>query len=303
MTDKPVKSIALEFPSLDEAQPIQAGTVQEPSSREAPTNTGLEPPPNFDTRRQSIALPSSFAFYDFKTAFLRFLTPRDQFSLYRGQVNKTVRNTVEVVSACMHQDAYKLTIGDFHYVLYELRIHSYTKAPMTVSWICTADQHLLDVEAKKKTPESVQQRSRLTSSDLVITQLTPERIEEAEALRASILEEFKFHVRPTLVADWVTSVETLEEQPIEDRAVIEYMDGYATLLDDRHGTLAERRELIVNAESPDLLSDLDRYSELTDHGVSEFFNVKCKECGTTERVRHALDVPHFFPVSQARDST
>lgn len=296
---------ALIFPESDTTLAgTPTGTVQAPTQSTAENPNGLKPHPTFDSRYQSVQLPSSFYFYEFKTIFVRGITIRDQLNLYSGHVKATMRNIIEVVSNCTQQDAYALTVGDLYFIMYELRMRSFTKAPLKVQWVCTADTHLKSVEDKTVSADTLQQINTVKSSDLTVNQITEDKWAEIQQVAQTILDDHNIHVKTVMVRDWVESVEVLEDEEEADRAILDFIHKYALVLDgEYHGTLAERRELLVNFENPDLLSDLDLYISLIDHGVEERFNVTCKECGTKDTVKLSLDVPHFFPVSETKRHT
>lgn len=315
-------------PNGSTSGPVPSATVTShgtdaTTSDQPPSLTELRftAPPNFDSRYLPISLPSSFHFYpSYKDAFTRLLTAQDQFALYRGYVNENARNTVAVVSSCMCINANMLTVGDLWFVMYQLRLLSYRKAPLTVDWVCTSEDHLRrihegtpegqkDMTAEQRiaanaaalSKETLNQRSSISKSNLNVVEL--KQSAELEELRETIRSDYGWEVNPLLVCDWLQSVDDQEALPVDERETLAFLDSYAGLLNyTKHGTLMERRALIEQAD-PDALADLDLFKEYTAHGVREEFTVTCKECGAVEQVKYQLNVPHFFPVSQTPKST
>lgn len=290
---------ALTFPESDTRDiSTNNGNVTAPPKTESQPH-GLTPPPNFDSRYQSIALPSSFLFYPFKNLHMRLLSVRDQFALYAGQVKGSTRATVDVVSSCINSSAYDLTVGDFYYILYELRLRSYTRAPLTVTWTCTADKHLKMIDESQIDGMTLEQVSTVNRSDMIVSQISADRYVDIKAMEDRIFAEYGLRIEPVRVGSWVEATESLADESPEDRAVVTFFDKYALSLSAQHGSIKDRRELIVNSV-PDLLSELDLYIDMVDHGVTEKFHVKCKECGTPETVTLSLDVPQFFPKAEPK---
>jgi hypothetical protein len=93
-------------------------------------------------------------------------------------------------------------------------------------------------------------------------------------------------------------LEALNEEYIvaDDERSFSYR--YAALLGTEHGESLQQRVEWLNQQDPDLLVDLERALEISDHGVNESWEVKCQECGASTTVTQSLDALTFLPSLQ-----
>jgi hypothetical protein len=86
--------------------------------------------------------------------------------------------------------------------------------------------------------------------------------------------------------------ETTEEQL--------FLLGYAGFLKSAEGQANIKEKLQAVADmTPDDISEFDEYiKRVSDYGVAEYANVKCKECGASVRVKISLDALTFLPGSR-----
>lgn len=93
-------------------------------------------PPNdqLDSRYIRIQMLSGCIFYDFKEVFIRPLDLQDLSQIYVAVTEENMSILIDVIDRCLSVNARKLTLPDFKYVMYWLRINSYPKSPFTIEW-------------------------------------------------------------------------------------------------------------------------------------------------------------------------
>ncbi len=192
------------------------------------------------------------------------------------------------------------------------------------------EQTTVPIEAKSLRNLLTVNRSNLTTQEI-------NNARYAE-LRTQLLTEYGVHIRPQSLVDFISAQdedEALESQrkdnvkqrqdaanvaaesgdvdavlhvnreleQVEQDNMVEdearsFSYRYAALLGSEHGeTLAERVSWL-DKQSPDLLVDLEEALEVTDHGVTESWTVKCMECGASATVNQSLDALTFLPSLQ-----
>ena len=91
--------------------------------------------------------------------------------------------------------------------------------------------------------------------------------------------------------------EMAEEDIVEDEEQA-FMHRYAALLSPIYGVKLDDRAEYLNSMDPDLLVDLERFLEVSEHGVRESWKVQCKGCGAKRTVEQSLDALTFLPSLQ-----
>lgn len=119
------------------------------------------PEPKKDPRlehkfREIDGLPSNYLYYDFKALRIRPFVWQDQIDLAVCRGSGNLRFMLEVIGRCIDQPLQKLTLGDFAYICYWLRLNSYTKSPVVVTWKCASCAHENTTKLHHKTTEIVE---------------------------------------------------------------------------------------------------------------------------------------------------
>ena len=104
---------------------------------------------NMDTKFVSISLPSNFVFYPFKTLSIKPIGLNQQRKLSRGLSTGSMKTVVETINTCIDQDIYQLTIGDFWFLMFWLRINSFKKSTWKISFTCDSPRHLDAISNKE----------------------------------------------------------------------------------------------------------------------------------------------------------
>lgn len=99
----------------------------------------LYPLPEVDARYVDIGdLPTGFAPYEFKRLYVREFSVAELKLLYQGMHSRVrpIEHTFRAIQRCISVPVLDLTDGDLEFVMAWLRLHSYPKAPLQVSWTC-----------------------------------------------------------------------------------------------------------------------------------------------------------------------
>lgn len=258
-----------------------------------------------DARYFSLQLPSNFVFYPFKHLTASLITGVQQMKFSKASAEDSTRYTVEAVTSALGDgvNAADLTLRDFFYVMYWLRLASYTKFDFNHVAVCRNPEHMEKIVKKTLPPSSLKSVFVLKHTELREKQFQPFEVDEA-------IRESGLQVGPARMHDVITMSEydpgTKEApNPLWDEIVF-YGDlaSYLTPVQthpkwDATGkqepmTLEQRMDL-VKKMSGDLIRALKEYrTKIDDYGVSEFINVKCKGCGAVVRTEVRISASDFL---------
>lgn len=258
--------------------------------------------PTSEEEAVPIALPSGYAFYDFKDLYIRPLKGRHMAKLSRAREEGSTLYTVEVVSAVLstpqgHTNlAFQLTVPDFYYVLYWLRLNSFTKTAFMHKTSCTNEEHIKAVAEGKLLQDTLKIGEIINRAAMKETLLTSVPNKEAYAL------EFPgIGVRVCTMQDALEMTEDADFVSEEFRYAAEiacYLDVPDIRTETGSSRKASLRERIayVDEMSPDDIQTIKAYERaVTNYGIEETINVTCKHCGTKRIDPIVLDAHSFFP--------
>lgn len=124
--------------TLQEANQV-VFTVDEDEDTELPV--GIKDPRLEASFRTIDGLPSNYRYYDFKSLRIRPFVWADVRDLGIARSANRMQFLLEVVSRCIDVPLGDLTLGDFIYICYWLRLNSYPKSPVIVTWSCRKCKH------------------------------------------------------------------------------------------------------------------------------------------------------------------
>lgn len=281
-----------------------------------------------DSEGTSLALPSRFAFYDFKDVYAVPFRAKHLAKLQRAHREGSLLPLVEAVSSVIYTTteghpalAFDLTLPDFFFVLYWLRLNAFTKSNYTHTTTCDNAEHLKRVEIHEKLALYQQQ-----VHDGVITmdayreleaQAMPESsLQIKELIRASsvkvneleaVPDPAHFHFSDTsamvfrapTMRDVIEFAEAPEMQKKETRTEYSFLGQLASHI--QHSTLsltlAQRVGIVEEATSDQvqLLKDFEK--AIKGYGVDETVKVTCKGCGASKTSKLVLDAFSFLPTN------
>lgn len=212
-------------------------------------------------------LPSNYHYYDFKELRVRPFVWVDVRDLGIARANNNMRYLLEVVGRCISVPLRVLTVGDFIYICYWLRLNSYPKSPVVVTWGCRYCEH--------------------------------ENLTKIHTRSVKIIElEEKLDLDPRVeiprMATYLEYMHAVKDQPLE---LVGLLDVAMWVKAD---TLAEKLQIMD--ESPDLdLFETARATKLEVgiHGVADSIEAECGAygaggCGEVNRVRLEAPLLNFL---------
>lgn len=255
--------------------------------------------PISDAEGESLALPSRFAYYQFKDLYVRPFKGGHLAKLARAASSGSLQPFVEAVDTVVYCSdptiknvAFKLTMPDFWFVLHWLRHNSYTKGTYTHSDTCRNEGHRERVAAKELDKATL--RMQMTISKTTLTTHELEFIPNPEEF--SLPELSGYYVAPPTMRDALEFLEHPLMRNQETRVEFAYLAQKASHL---HGLyeyvpLDKRVEYVENAEASTSLM-LDEFATaVKGYGVEESVTMNCKVCGASRKSNIVLDASTFL---------
>lgn len=242
----------------------------------------------------SIRLPSRFAYYGFKDVYVRPFKARQLAKLSRAHEEKALLPMVEAVSSVLSSSmiqgslAHMLTIQDFNFVLYWLKLNSFLKGSYLHTTACMDPQHHQDIKEGRRKKESLKITEYITKTNLVVTEW--ENIPDPAEFNFG--PDSDFFLYPATMQD---TLEFMDHPSVNDKE-FQYFAQLASFV--RHKeyqlTFNERVE-VVKDFSGDHVHLIQRFEKLSDsYGVNEKITVRCKECGASRVTKMTLDAHSFL---------
>lgn len=235
-----------------------------------------------DPNMISVELPSGFYFYPFKELSVAPIRIKHQAKFARANRERSTRITVECITSLLGDgiSAMDLTIPDFYWLLYWLRLNNYSKSPLTHRAQCTDPQHVLDVAEGRKDRASLFTISIVNQTNLKEKFLDQDAV--SKFLATADVEEFE-SAGYVLSSPRMRDTVEVEEKWVnrDDFDELEYVADAAACLMARDGTHVslEDRVAFLNELSPDAMATLTKFRGLVqNYGVEESLTTKCKDC-------------------------
>lgn len=239
-----------------------------------------------------LELPSRYAFYAFKDLYVKPFKGYHLGKLSRAREEHSLLHMVEVVSSVLSTTSgeqaigYMLTLQDFYFVLYWLRLNSYTKSVFLHTSSCVNPVHISDVTAGKVLADTLQHTEVIRKSTLKTIML-----DEIPNPEKFVLEYPGIEVAsPTMQG----IIEMTENDHFSDPE-FRFLAQKAVYIKTPQPTTLAERIAIVNDMSPDDISTIDDYeTALSHYGIEEKINVTCKHCGHTKVDDISINAHSFF---------
>lgn len=293
------------------AAPMRQAPIAHPTAYAAPMmepqrGTVANTMPGFenavaDGESMSLALPSRFAYYGFRDAYIQPFRARHLAKLQKAHREQSLLPIVEAVSAVMFTTeptyagrplAFDLSLPDFYMALYWLRMNSFTKSNYVHKTVCTNPEHIAKVESREMEPDSLKIQQIITKSELEVVEL--ERIPDPDIYHFSDASEMIF--RPPTMRDVIEFSEAPELQDDEQREEFTFLAQLATHIQHRDLQLSlhQRVEIIkdATADQVELIQAFEK--ELGDFGVLDKVTVQCKHCGHSQKTKLNIASHSFF---------
>ena len=250
--------------------------------------------PKSEVEGVSVDLPSRFFYYDFKDLYVKPFRVRHLAKLAKGHEQKSMQIIAEVVSSVLSTTSgdyddlgFRLSMNDFNYVLYWLRLHSFVKPQMRLTSKCTNPEHIKDVEAGTKPKESLTITTIFKDTDLAVSYM--DDAPDPETYHVEI-EGQRVELHPETVLDAVH----LLDHPNFDDEEVQYNSRIASCLKIPGASLTQKIELIKDMMPEYALLALEFAELVFPYGVVETINTNCIGCGASGRLKIAVDAPSFL---------
>src|ERR1700737_1099624 len=232
----------------------------------------------------ALELPSRYAFNDFKDLYIKTFKGLHLAKLSRAKEEGSTLHMVETVSSVLSNSngdtnlGFKLTVPDFYFVLYWLRLNSYTKSVFTHESICVNEEHIQKVSEGLLPAESLCQGELIHKSTLQTTML--DNVPNLENFKLSSGVELR---QPTMQ----DAIEMLED-PDFANADFRFSAQVASYI--KVPLSLKERIAIVNEMSPDDITTIKDYEKATPmYGIVEKVRVTCRGCGAVKMDEIRLD--------------
>ncbi len=257
----------------------------------------------------SLDLPSRFAFYPFKELYAIPFKGKHLAKLSRAHEEGSTQHTVEAVNSVLRTNdgavhlGYKLTVADFYYVLYWLRLNSYTKSVFVHESVCTNPKHHAMVASKEMLPDTLRQAEIINKVNLKTNFL--EEIPNPEVFK---LAYPGMKLKPATMMDAVALTEdplfkAQDEEFTYSAQLAVYLQGPPMV--DNHGvtiemTLRDRIRVVDDMSVADIETIKEYEAALAGYGVVEQIQVTCKGCGASRTDKIHLEAQDFLPTGKAK---
>lgn len=274
-------------------KPTRVVVSDESTELEAPPDP--TPPPAQPTSNKPgalpvrIYLPSRFWFYSFSEITLRPLKGHHQDLMYRAAHEYDDQLVADAITDLLPEGirSEDLTVPDFYFIMYWLRLNCYTKTQLVHRGVCNSEKHLMEVRSGAKKTESLVTVVTIPKTWLEQTELAEDFLDGFEDSMKFIMEELSplgYTVTPPRMYD-VIALQNMKKEAGEEEIKTDTLsfnaDRAACLVkeDGSKSTLAERIEIVreLSVDTLDLLDEWRVRSAM--YGVKESVRFKCKECG------------------------
>lgn len=255
--------------------------------------------PVSDAEGMSIALPSRFAFYSFNDLYVKPFKARHLSKLQKAHEEQSLLPVVEAVSAVIYSSdfagpglGFHLTLPDFYYVLYWLRMNSFTKSSYFHTTQCNNPEHKKKVESRELDARTLEIKEIIRKADLKSEDL--EMIPDPEIFKFSDTSILRFS--PPTMRDVLDFIENPKMQDDAQRSEFSYLAQLASHVQgkDQWLTIDQRVQFLEEADG-DTVQQIQEYEDLLEgYGIKESIKVTCKVCGHQRTSNLVLDAHSFL---------
>ncbi|QBQ74636.1 hypothetical protein BcepSauron_256 [Burkholderia phage BcepSauron] len=284
--------------------------------------------PVADSEYMSVELPSRFSYYGFTDLYVCPFRAKHLSKLQKAHREQSLLAMVEAVSAVCYTTspeyagrpmAFELTLPDFFFVLYWLRLNSFTKSNYVHNTVCEDKGHVKRVSYTLNAREFDEQVARgdMTAEEraqIAALALPPESLKLSQIITQTNMKVRELEtkpdpavycladapeliMRPPTMRDVLEFAESPEMKDPEQRSEFSFLAQLATHIQHTAGYLTLRQRLDIvgecSADQVSLIKDFE--NQLKDYGVEERVRIQCKECGAVSETKLSLAAHSFFP--------
>jgi hypothetical protein len=165
-----------------------------------------------------------------------------------ARAGKSFTAMIDALSSCINMDIRNLTVQDFYFFMYWLRINSYLKSPLNIRW---------------QTKYGNERSFRITNTTLEVIELEIDNFvwnNYRERYTIPTIRDMEIMQNSTLAAaeEWEIKYSQYIRLDFEGTPPPDYMQQKIDLL---------------NSYGPDALVEIDEFSKLINHGVKEIIEI------------------------------
>lgn len=240
-------------------------------------------------------LPSDFHPYPFKELKIRPFGVTELKMVARAIEYKSNDYIRQAVDACINVPVDILTIPDYHFLWYWLRIESYPSTPYYMPWECDEPVKGEDGQVSEHAVcghdnMSPLQRTSIETIHLKDVGFDPSNFDHRlDFPRVSLLSDLE---------EAEASRKKLQEQKelgAEELSYADLMLVNAAKWVKEGKTIREKIAVLEAQGDLNLYEAALKVAKQLHYGVFEFAFVTCGRCGAKRRYRVSLDAPSFFP--------
>ena len=236
--------------------------------------------PEVDARFSDIGdLPTGFSPYEFKRMYVREFSIAELKLIFQGQHSRIrpFESTLRAVQMCCSVPVTELTDGDFEYLMAWLRLHSYPKAPLQVSWTCR-QQNMIYPD------RSFYRGAKLTEREMKVKNIS---YEVCNTNNVNIVHRFGTKIETlnsndlTIVYDDIgfartSTMSDFLELVAEDPSIRHFAECARWV--KAGTTLADKIEILEQQDNMDLYERILECRERYRHGIVDYMELDCREC-------------------------
>ena len=284
-------------------EPPQETAPAQSTSKHAPSRVfsfheEVTPASHRDLQFFSLALPSRFFWYDFDEISFRLVNGRAQAKFTKAAAENNHAVFLEALTAlCATPERFnQLTISDYQYVMYWLRLSSYTAGRLNAQHLCTNPSHRQKVAEGVLSSDTLITPVSIARSSFEETLLDPSEMSAVIDASRDALSEYGVEVDAPRVRDLLPTLSYFESSgavsvDANGDAVI---DPELQFLADTAGAIRglnrdlslEERIKVVGEFSDLALTAVERFTAAYSQvGIKEFITTRCSGCGAEARTR------------------
>ena len=243
----------------------------------------------------TIWLPSNNYFYSFDALSIHTrLKGKHQAKFNKAHKEGSMRFTVEAVTSMLGDgvNAMDLTLEDYYFVMFWLRLVSYTKTQYVHTARCNSARHLEMLEAGTVEEKTLFSTHFVSNTDLTETYFDPAKL---EAMEFPELTKAGIVLKPALMRDAVefseqitqrySSIdpETHELTFAPEYEELAYLGNLASFIRSYQGqttlTLGQRMTVVGDLDADAIDEIMQFATAVSNYGVNETIRVPCSTCG------------------------
>lgn len=235
----------------------------------------------------TVELPSNGKLYNGKrTVELSFFTVSDVkrlFNIARGTKTDSIH---KLISEKVHDfNAFELTVSDFWYLLYYIRINSFKSNPIKITWTCEKSDPSTDKLC------GASNSTELTKDQLIIKEIDPDLV---EPISITLPDFGEVNVCLPRTGKDAEAEEVVSKLPGKHSDSDLWVARIAGLIQNQK-SLLDNYMLVSQKFTADDLYFLDAFNEEFKYGIVDQVNLKCSGCQEVSQINFRLSILDLVP--------